>query len=194
MTTKRTKGRLGPFERGRIDIDSPSPEDADAVLEVIKAASSKGRIATWRPHADRLGVACELLDQAEALLDDDGYATDFNRFDALMVRAVLSIERAQNESLNVYGLAASRASHSETLRLNAEARNEAKRRESGKINAQLIAWDNEVKGRNPHFNQARRADKIKNLYSKELPQNVRESEPESIAKRIRDARKKHPKK
>jgi len=192
MTPKRTKYRLGPFERGRIDIESMS--DADAVLEVLKAASHKGRIANWRPHADRLGVACELLDQAEALLDDDGKVTDLNRFDALMVRAELSIERAQNESLDVYGLAASRASHSETLRLNAEARNEAKRRESREINAQLIAWDDEVKGENPHFNQVRRAEKIQEVYSEKLSQKVRESEPESIAKRIRDARKKPPKK
>jgi hypothetical protein len=189
MTVKRTKYRLGPFEYGWIDIDPISSEDADAILEVFKAASPKGRIATWRPHADRLGVACELLDQAEALLDGDGNATDRNRFDALMVRAKLSIERAQNESLDVYGLAASRASHSETLRLNAEARNEAKREESRKINAKLIAWDDEVKGKNPHLNQVRRAEKIKEFYSKELSQEVRESKPESIAKRIRGARK-----
>jgi hypothetical protein len=122
MTPKRTKYRLGPFERGRVDIDSWS--DADAILEVFKAASPKGRIATWRPHADRLGVACELLDQAEALLDGDGNATDPNRFDALMVRAELSIERAQNESLDVYGLAASRARHSAQLRTEVTAENE----------------------------------------------------------------------
>lgn len=189
MTTKRTKYRLGPFEHGRIDIDSILPEDADAVLEVFKAASPNGRIATWRPHADRLGVACELLDQAEALLDDDGYATDFNRFDALMVRAELSIERAQNESLDVYGLAANRASHSETLRLNAEVRNEAKRQESRKINAQLIAWDDEIRKRVPRQNQTQRAEKILKDYNDQLPSRIAQTLPESLATRIRKARK-----
>jgi hypothetical protein len=191
VTAKRTKDSLGPFEYGRIKADPES--DADEVLGVFRAASPQGRVATWRPHADRLDIGGDLLDQAEALIDGDGNLSNVDRFDALMAKAELEIERAQNEFLEVYDLAASRASHSKTLRQNAEARNETKRQESQDTNARLIALDDKIKKQFPKKSQIQRAGKIKKDYSKQLPE-VCKSKPESITRRIRKARKKSSKK
>lgn len=98
MTTKRTKGRIGPFEVERIESS-----DIDALHESLSAASPRGRIRRWRPHAERLGVAGGLLNEAETLMDDRGAVEEMDRFDALLAQAQLEIERAQNETLDLYG-------------------------------------------------------------------------------------------
>lgn len=189
MTTKRTKYRVGPFERVHLSADLDSPGDFEALVEIIKAASPQGQISTWRPHADRLRIAGDLLDQAETLLDENGNLLNVDRFYALMSKVQLLIERAQNESLNVYYLAASRASHSEKLHVTATERNQERLQKSKETNALLIAWDDEIAREYPRLNQEQRAKKILQDRYEQLPDSIAESKPPSLAKRIRKARK-----
>jgi len=189
MSIKKTKYRVGPFERGHVEIDMYKPSALDAALELLKANSPADRIATWRPHAERLGVAVDLLDEAQELIDKNGEVQSMGRFDGLLARAELAIERAQNESLNVYGLAGSRAKHSEELRHNATARNRKQKRKSQEINSKLIAWDDAIAKKHPGLTQPQRARKILWDHKDQLPTSIAESKPTSLVSRLNRARK-----
>jgi len=74
-------------------------DGAQALGEMIRAATPRGRIAKWRGHAKRLGVGIDNIDAAEAMIDTNGHVPpgSWDRFDLLMKRAVSDIEMAQVE-------------------------------------------------------------------------------------------------
>lgn len=86
-------------------------------------------------------------------------------------------------------LAQSRATHSAELREHAKERNQQRRSESDRINAKLIEWDDEIAEQSPQHSQEWRAAKIIKEYHQELPERIANAKPESLAKRIREARK-----
>lgn len=198
MTIKRTKHRVGPFDRTKtewtlVDDDGNNVERAGEMAEIGKAMqealSPRGRIRRWREHADRLNVAGDLLDAAEALMDERGTVERIDRFDALLAQAEISIERAQNEALDVYGETGRAARHKATLSANRERHNADRRAQSAQLNARLVRLDDSIARDWPRLSQTQRARKILEQHAGQLPESIRTSNPESLAKRIRGARK-----
>ena len=102
MPVKRTKYRVGPFTTEKIEVDanSSAPEAVEAIKAGLKACTPRGRLAIWRPHSERIGVATGLLDEAEALLDARGALNTrpmMDRFDLLLEQAKRMIEQSEFE-------------------------------------------------------------------------------------------------
>ena len=87
MTIKRTKYQVGPFERGYIEAEMGDSESFQAILEIVQANSPTGRISVWRPHAERLNIAVDLLNEAQGLIDKNGAVKQMDRFNHLMAKA-----------------------------------------------------------------------------------------------------------
>ena len=134
-------------------------------------------------------MAGELLDEAERLMDDQGRVERMDRFDALLAEARLEIERAQNEALDVYGQTGRAARHAETLGRHRRPHNEQRRQKAAPINARLIALDDEIARQWPNLSQYQRAKRILSDHGPALPEVLRNVQAESLAKRIRNARK-----
>lgn len=186
--TKRSKVQAGPFEHEWIETDGG---DTHTIEELLEAASPQGRLRKWRPHADRLGVAGDLLDEAASLIGERGNVDNMDRFDYLLAQVQLEIERAQNHSAGVYDRAASHARHAAQLAGEARKRNQERRSKSERLNAHLVELDDQIKQSESgsRLNQERRAAKIQAEHKRELPESVLSMKPENLAKRIRDARK-----
>ena len=190
MTTKRAKYRVGPFTRTDlhvelVDADGNSieqPGDIDAISEALERATPRGRVKRWRPHADRLSVAGDLLNEAESLIDDQGNVENMDRFTLLMAQIEIIIERAQNEALDIYGKVGRQARHNEKLSRNVSEYNRKRSDQAKTYNAWLIEIDDRIAKKWQHLSQEQRARQIINEHGL----NIKAS---SLAKRIRTARK-----
>ena len=111
MTAKRTKYRVGPFTHTNLHVEFvdadgnnvEQPGDIDAISEALEGVTPRGQVKRWRPHAERLNVAGDLLNEAESLIDDQDNVENMDRFTLLMAQIEITIERAQNEALDIYG-------------------------------------------------------------------------------------------
>jgi hypothetical protein len=101
MTTKRTQARrVGSAfvnEQISIDLKKSKAGDLEALVESLQAASPRGRVAKWKPHAERLGVGLDHLAKAERLIDGTGEVLDLETFSHHMAYAQNEIELAQVE-------------------------------------------------------------------------------------------------
>lgn len=190
MTTKRTQYRVGPFMRTALNgklVDAngnstEQPGDIDTLAEALQEATPRGRVKRWRPHAERLNVAGDLLNEAESLIDDQGNVENMDRFTLLMAQIEITIERAQNEALDIYGKVGRQARHIEKLCGNVSEYNEQRRDQAETHNAWLIEIDDRIAKEWPHLSQEQRARKIINEHDLDIKAS-------SLAKRIRSARK-----
>lgn len=166
MATKRRKARAGLFERERITVTAPfTAEDFQTFSGMLEAATPRGRVATWRPHAERLGVAVDLLDQAASLIDDKGDTGDrFWQFDALVTQAVAHIVEAQNVASNVYGHAADGAKYVKRQRDTGMRRWESEQAQHD----QWRAWQRDMNSQRPltrRWSKNQQAKELKRLHS-----------------------------
>lgn len=100
MSVKKKTYRRGPFVHTKTDVRFDGENQTDefaALMEILEAATPKGRIAKWKPHAERLQVGLDDLYAAEDLIDDHGTVSNMDRFDLCLTRAVEAIEIAQAE-------------------------------------------------------------------------------------------------
>jgi hypothetical protein len=108
-TVERTEYRRGAFLHG---IVKGAGDDREGFTKMLEANSERGRIAKWKPHAERLGVGLDDLAEAESLIDDRGRVADIDRFDLHLTRARADIDLEQVEKtfvpLAVYGQEAKR--------------------------------------------------------------------------------------
>lgn len=100
MTIERKKIIIGAFEH-EIITGSGSDMAAPEVQEALRAASPQGRIAKWKPHAERLGVGLKDLANAESLIDESGSVSDMTAFKLFMEKAIHAINIEQMERLVV---------------------------------------------------------------------------------------------
>jgi hypothetical protein len=98
-TTFHQLGFLRTMVHGTFsDTDTAEEQELtiEAMQEGITAASPRGRIAKWRPHAERLGCGLDALREAEALIDGStGTVANYDRFCRFLSDAVRAIEAAQ---------------------------------------------------------------------------------------------------
>lgn len=98
MTVTRRKRRRGAFDHVTVSIDLTEPASVDDLKESLQAASPRGRIEKWKPHAERLQVAPDDLREAESLIDAEGSVADTDRFNLCMARVVHAIDLSQIEA------------------------------------------------------------------------------------------------
>ena len=96
MTTRRR--RRGAFDHTTVSIDLTEPASIDDLKDSLQAASPRGRIEKWKPHAERLQVGLDDLREAESLIDAEGSVADMGRFDLCILRVVHAVDLAQIEA------------------------------------------------------------------------------------------------
>ena len=127
MAVKKRTVKDGPFDITvtSVDFREPSPGDRNGIRDIFRNASPQGRIERLKKQAESLGfINADFIDEAEVLINDNGGVQNMEKFNCVMLKARILLERIayeeQSESTSTAGAKLVNARHEKKRNVIAE--------------------------------------------------------------------------